>query len=301
MKSTILISALAAATHAYDLDMSPPHPDYIFANPTVETADHRIPTAHESAVMGRRILALTKLGHLATVFPSSSSSSTRDHDDETEAQDWRRPAGLEGAPHRHDGLRRRLRVRRQPHHPRHQHRHDLPEHPRRLQPLRLPGSGGPSSPRALPAPLPRTMYDDGEKCQFRDDEHTRGLPRDTVPYSAANLPRLSLIGYLEKIDEASDPLVAARLAACFVRTHPDAKYWLPGNRIHASEWARLVVTSVYWVGGFGDRAYIGWLPVDDWHSITRDEWQAIELPGEREGWREWSVPGDEEKQFAVDL
>ncbi|RBQ81181.1 hypothetical protein VDGD_01759 [Verticillium dahliae] len=143
---------------------------------------------------------------------------------------------------------------------------------------------------------------DGEKCQSHDDEHTRGLPRDTVPYSAANLPRLSLIGYLEKIDEAADPLVAARLAACFVRTHPDAKYWLPGNRIHASEWARLVVTSVYWVGGFGDRAYIGWLPVDDWHSITRDEWEAVELPGEREGWREWSVvSGDEEKAFAADL
>ncbi|KAF3354750.1 hypothetical protein VdG1_07236 [Verticillium dahliae VDG1] len=99
---------------------------------------------------------------------------------------------------------------------------------------------------------------DGEKCQSHDDEHTRGLPRDT--------------------------------------------YWLPGNRIHASEWARLVVTSVYWVGGFGDRAYIGWLPVDDWHSITRDEWEAVELPGEREGWREWSVvSGDEEKAFAADL
>ncbi|KAL9947922.1 hypothetical protein D7B24_001243 [Verticillium nonalfalfae] len=354
MKSTILISALAAVTHAYDLDMSPPHPDYIFANPTVEAADHRIPTAHESAVMGRRILALTKLGHLATVFPSSSSSSssTRDHDDETEAQDWRRPAGLEGAPigmmdyvadcesegnptilainiattfqNIRAGSNLSVSVRWTPPYPpvnrmmmaaRHRHGHRRASGPTGHSWLRRARdylfSQGPacssfssscsSSSCSSSSSSSSPHDDDGQKCQFRDDEHTHGLPRDTVPYSAANLPRLSLIGYLEKIDEASDPLVAARLAACFVRTHPDAKYWLPGNRIHASEWARLVVTSVYWVGGFGDRAYIGWLPVDDWHSITRDEWEAIELPGEREGWREWSVPGDEEKQFAVDL
>lgn len=112
-------------------------------------------------------------------------------------------------------------------------------------------------------------------------------PPDTVPYSAANLPRFSLIGYLEPINP--DLKEAVRLAACYTTKHTDAKYWLPGNPIHTSEWARLVVTQVYWIGGFGDRAYIGWIPIDEWKGVTRDEWQGIELPGEKKGWSEWSV------------
>ena len=83
---------------------------------------------------------------------------------------------------------------------------------------------------------------------------------------------------------------AAGLADCFVNKHPDAKYWLPGNPIHESEWVRLVVTQVYWIGGFGDRAYIGWIDAADWRNVTREEWEAVELPGEKKGWKEWSVP-----------
>jgi hypothetical protein len=76
---------------------------------------------------------------------------------------------------------------------------------------------------------------------------------------------------------------------CFVRQHPDAKYWLPGNRIHQSEWVRLVVEGVYWVGGFGDRAYIGWIDVETYKSVKRGEWEGVRLPGEKKGWKEWAV------------
>jgi hypothetical protein len=103
-------------------------------------------------------------------------------------------------------------------------------------------------------------------------------------YSAANLPRFSLLGYLEKIDEAK----GAELKECFVNTHPDSKYWLPGNRIHTSEWVRLVVQDIYWVGGFGDRAYIGWINAEDWRNVTRKEWESVKLPGEQKGWKEWA-------------
>lgn len=71
--------------------------------------------------------------------------------------------------------------------------------------------------------------------------------------------------------------------------HRDAKFWLPGNRIHASEWVRFVVREVYWIGGFGDRAYIGWIPVEEWQGVTRGEWEGFRLPGEKKGWKEWSV------------
>ena len=106
-------------------------------------------------------------------------------------------------------------------------------------------------------------------------------------YSAANLPRFALLGYLEKIQEAE--ISAKELAECFLKPHPDAKYWLPGNDIHESGWVRLVVEKVYWFGGFGDRAYIGWIPVDEWRSVTRGEWEEIRLPGEKKGWKEWAV------------
>jgi hypothetical protein len=110
---------------------------------------------------------------------------------------------------------------------------------------------------------------------------------DPVPYSAANLPRFSLVGYLEAI--SPEPVAAERLASCFRSKHPDARYWLPGNLIHDSEWARLVVTQVYWVGGFGDRAYIGWIPVEEWKNVTVEEWRSIKLPGEEEDWKEWGI------------
>jgi hypothetical protein len=113
--------------------------------------------------------------------------------------------------------------------------------------------------------------------------------KEAVPYSAANLPRFSLLGYLEKIEEAE--VEGLELGKCFTNVHPDARYWLPGNKIHASEWVRLVVEEVYWIGGFGDRAYIGWIPVEEWRKVKREEWENVRLPGERKGWKEWAVEG----------
>ncbi|PHH85601.1 hypothetical protein CDD83_191 [Cordyceps sp. RAO-2017] len=102
------------------------------------------------------------------------------------------------------------------------------------------------------------------------------------------MPRFSLFGHLEPVEPSEAE--AGRLAACYTDKHPDAKHWLPGNKIHASEWMRFVVSGVYWVGGFGDRAYIGWIPVAEWKSVTADDWQSIRLPGEKPGWdeNEWS-------------
>lgn len=94
------------------------------------------------------------------------------------------------------------------------------------------------------------------------EDGERERERDPVRYSAANPPRFSLLGYIEAVDGADwegRGKKAAELGQCFTRKHPDARYWLPGNRIHESHCVRLVVTHVYWVGGFGDRAYIGWI------------------------------------------
>ena len=69
---------------------------------------------------------------------------------------------------------------------------------------------------------------------------------------------------------------------CFTKRHPDAKWWTPGNKIHKSEWVEMEVEGVYWVGGFGDRAYIGWIPVETWRGAVlkeEDVWRAWEEKG----------------------
>jgi hypothetical protein len=92
---------------------------------------------------------------------------------------------------------------------------------------------------------------------------------------------------LEKINK--EEVEAQSLGKCFTKAHPDAKYWLPGNSIHESEWVRLVVQNVYWIGGFGDRAYIGWISAEEWRNVTKKEWEGVRLPGEKKGWKEWAV------------
>ncbi|EKG18088.1 FMN-binding split barrel-related protein [Macrophomina phaseolina MS6] len=105
--------------------------------------------------------------------------------------------------------------------------------------------------------------------------------------SPASLPRYSLQGYLENV--TAEDLVKHAIPACFAKYHPDAVAWYPGSPIHSSHWVRFVVQEVYWIGGFGDRAYIGWIPVEDWRNVTRQEVRDCVLPGEekRGGWREW--------------
>lgn len=73
---------------------------------------------------------------------------------------------------------------------------------------------------------------------------------------------------------------------CFLDRHEDAEAWLPGNEIHESWWGRLVVREVYWIGGFGDRAFIGWIPEEVWRGVTGEEVEGARLVGE-EGYEEF--------------
>ena len=101
------------------------------------------------------------------------------------------------------------------------------------------------------------------------------------PWSAANLPRASLIGYLEEIPPGD--IRKKDIVECFTNVHKDAKWWLPGDDSspHRGSWMRMVVEEVYWIGGFGDRAYIGWFEPDVWRGVTDEEWNSVKLPGEK--------------------
>lgn len=78
--------------------------------------------------------------------------------------------------------------------------------------------------------------------------------------SPAGSPRISLQGTFTEVENTPQNL--ARLTKCFIKRHPDAKWWLPGNPIHTSHWTQFKVSDVYFLGGFGDRAYIGSIPLD---------------------------------------
>lgn len=73
------------------------------------------------------------------------------------------------------------------------------------------------------------------------------------------------------------------VVGCFTSVHKDSKWWLPGDNhaVHRGVWMRMVVEQVYWIGGFGDRAYIGWFEPEVWKSVTREEWESVRLPGEK--------------------
>ncbi|KAI0805178.1 pyridoxamine 5'-phosphate oxidase-domain-containing protein [Xylaria sp. FL0064] len=294
LSGSIPLAALAAVAEAGTL--SPPQ-QYVFSNPP-PSSGYRIPTSYESAVLGRRILALTPLGNLATTFPADNNAAgvgVGGGDAEYGAQE-NRPSGLGGMPHSlmeyvadcegDDGNPTFLAINVETTFKNVRAGSNV-SLAQQWTPLYAPDERIKSS--STSGLLSRLINwlgfgnsDDDDDDDDDDDEDDEGTPKDVLPYSAANLPRFTLLGYIEKIEDVS----TAALTECFVRKHPDAKYWLPGSRVHKSEFVRLVVQQVYWVGGFGDRAFIGWIPVDEWKNVTREEWESVSLPGEKKGWKE---------------
>ncbi|KAI9062874.1 hypothetical protein FKP32DRAFT_1612125 [Trametes sanguinea] len=80
---------------------------------------------------------------------------------------------------------------------------------------------------------------------------------------SASRPRVSLIGNVTVFPDLRLTPDLARIQACYLDHHPDARWWLPGPREpHVAYWARFDPHSVYFVGGFGDKHYIGYIPLD---------------------------------------
>lgn len=110
------------------------------------------------------------------------------------------------------------------------------------------------------------------------------------PLSAAGLPRMTLFGHLEPLGKA----VPGEMEECFLDAHPDARAWAPGRKDspHAGYWTRMVVEQVYWIGGFGDIARIGWLNVTEWKGIREDK--SLDGIGDGRGWGDVRLPGEKE-------
>lgn len=87
-----------------------------------------------------------------------------------------------------------------------------------------------------------------------------------IALSPMGSPRVNLKGKLKEVPK--DPEKQLKLRNCFLERHPDSKWWLPSNLIlpHKTHWAKIIVSDVYMVGGFGDRAYIGSIDGKTYHS-----------------------------------
>lgn len=110
------------------------------------------------------------------------------------------------------------------------------------------------------------------------------------PLSPAGLPRATLFGYVEPL---SNP-APKDLEECYYAAHPDAKAWAPGKEgsPHASFWAKMVVQQVYWIGGFGDVARIGWLNGTEWKGIREEG--SLGGVGDGRGWGDVRLPGEKD-------
>ncbi|PYH97722.1 hypothetical protein BO71DRAFT_287633, partial [Aspergillus ellipticus CBS 707.79] len=115
------------------------------------------------------------------------------------------------------------------------------------------------------------------------------------PLSQAGLPRVTLFGYIEAFDTPLPAETDAALQQCYLAKHPDARVWLPGREgsPHASFWARMVVTQVYWIGGFGGLNRIGWLNVTEWKGIREHGVVGGVGDGSGRGWGDVRLPGEE--------
>lgn len=247
LSTIVLIILLILFLHRALATISPLQ--HIFTNPELTSTAYRIPTIHESAIQARRILKLSSIATISTIFPGTSNASYLDSEN--------RPDGVAGSP---VGLID----------------YYASCDPNLYNPTFLAISVATSFRNA------RAGSNVTLSLRYQPPPD-HGPSKDLYTYSPANLPRFSLIGYIEPLSQ--NEVWEHKIRSCFFESHPDAEAWTPGNNIHDSWWARLVVQEVYWIGGFGDRAYIGWIPTDIYQAVTKEEVDAARLVGEK-GWLE---------------
>ena len=233
---------------------SAPPPQYFLSNPPPSSHDYHIPTVHESATLARRILNLSSIATLSTVFPSTPSIENA-----FSALSSYPATDLGGAP---IGLMD----------------YYASCSPQLHNPTILAIS--------IATTFRNTRAGSNVTLSLRWHPPPSAPPSDDIyTYSPANMPRFSLVGYIEPIPTSE--VLSYDVEACFLHRHPDAEAWLPGNEIHESWWGRLVVQEIYWIGGFGDRAYIGWILESEWGGVGDDEVEKARLVGE-EGYERYA-------------
>jgi hypothetical protein len=220
-------------------------------------AYHTLPSWYTSTLLARRLLHKSTVGTIATVFPDKIVPDPAHH--------WKPPSSLASLPVA------------------------LPEY--------IAACSDSGNPTVLGLDLGTTFKNVafGSNVSLSIDwwDH---LPATKVPglrgSSRAALPRAVLMGYMDPYPIPLDTDTRLGLEKCFLAAHPDALAWLPGSEraAHSGFWAQLVVQQVMWIGGFGDRALIGWVNMTEWSGI---QFGPNELGvGDGRGWGDVSLPGE---------
>lgn len=105
---------------------------------------------------------------------------------------------------------------------------------------------------------------------------------------AAGRQRVALFGSLEPV---TSPAEITKVEAAYLAAHPDARGWIPPNGPHSAFYARLRVNRVYDFGGFGDVAFIGWLPLE----LYREA--GAKMRSEKEVKKDWPEPKQPEEEL----
>jgi hypothetical protein len=211
-----------------------PYPEQVLS----PDASFKFPTIRESAILARRLLALSPFGTLSTTFPNHISNP-------------RIPSTVSNLPI------------------------GLPDY------ISACGTSSYASDPTLLAINIATSFRNALDGDYKNVSMSIQWVSPHKECIVANLPRMALMGYLEPIVFTGQE-EEGKLEKCFTDTHPDARWWLPSNPSspHASQWVRLVVKEIYWIGGFGDLNYIGWIPEETWRGVEEKEWKEAKLRGE---------------------
>ncbi|GAM37712.1 hypothetical protein TCE0_024r07845 [Talaromyces pinophilus] len=229
----------------------------------------RRPSWFDSVLMARRLLAKSSVGIASTVYQHSDSSSSS-----ANAYHAPQPAGLQGVSI------------------------SLPEYIADCSEIDSSDDDNNGNPILLGLYVSTTFQNiaKGSNISLSIDWWSHLKDTDPLypgfPLSEAGLPRISLLGYVERLDLSS--LKKEGFEECFFATHPDAKVWAPGNpdSPHSGFWARMVVTQVYWIGGFGDLQQIGWMNITDWKGVGKYESDESIGDGSGRGWEDVRLPGE---------
>ncbi|KAK4055688.1 hypothetical protein OIV83_000234 [Microbotryomycetes sp. JL201] len=131
---------------------------------------------------------------------------------------------------------------------------------------------------------------------------------------AAGRMRIALFGTLEPIP-AEDRELNEKLRKAYELSHPDARGWDLGQA-HSAFWARFVVNRVYVFGGFGNVAYLGFVPIEEYRKagqatlgrnigcavyeltlVTHNAQTGKRMRSHQECLRNWPVPQQPEDGF----
>lgn len=92
----------------------------------------------------------------------------------------------------------------------------------------------------------------------------------------ANTARVALMGNVTiHYPGHDDEEGVDAIERCFLERHPDAKWWIPGRKpAHTAFWARFDPHTIYYVGGFGNEHFIGFIPLSLYQGARSEQ-----LPG----------------------